>query len=254
MFEDTMDDETVKSNSTDDLFFAVKQESAADRVINSIKEALISNRLLPGDRLPSEIDLSKKLALSRGSVREALKILSALGIIEVKRGEGTYIAKSDPKVILDPLLFRLILSRAHKKELVELRELMEFAIVKLIISNAKHGDFVKIRKTIDEMEDRIKLGKDNFPEDLAQSDLAFHRALGEATKNRLVEKIYDFVMDFFAPSITLTHKKQEKGLMALSLHKNIYKALEKRDYKEALKAVEESIVAWKQLSMPIDIQ
>jgi len=249
-----MDDELVKSSSKDDVFFALKQESAVDRVINSIKEALISNRLLPGEKLPSEIDLSKKFAISRGSVREAMKILSALGIVEIKRGEGTFVAKSDPKVILDPLLFRLILSRAHKKELVELRELMEFAIVKLIISNAEHGDFVRIRKTIDEMQDRITLGKENLPEDLAQSDLSFHRALGQATKNRLVEKIYDFVMDFFAPSIILTHTKQQKGLMALSLHTRIYEALVKREYKEALNAVEESIVAWKQLSMPIDIQ
>ena len=228
-----MGDETVKSSSTDLLFSAVKQESAVDRVINTIKEALVSNRLLPGDRLPSEIDLSKKLAISRGSVREALKILSALGIIEIRRGDGTYIAKSDPRIILDPLLFRLILSRAHKKELVELRELMEFAIVKLIISNAEHEDFVRIKKTIDQMEEKIKLGNENLPEDLARSDLAFHRALGKATKNSLVEKIYEFVMDFFAPSITLTHEKQKNGLMALSIHTKIYEALLKRDYEQA---------------------
>jgi DNA-binding FadR family transcriptional regulator len=254
MYENFMTDEAMKSSSTDHLFSAVKQESAVVRVINTIKEALISNKLLPGDRLPSEIDLSKKLAISRGSVREALKILSALGIIEIKRGDGTYIAKSDPKIILDPLLFRLILSRARKEELVELRELMEFAIVKLIVSNADQEDFLRIRKTIDEMEEKINLGRDNLPEDLAQSDLAFHRALGKATKNSLVEKIYDFVMDFFAPSINLTHKKQKNGLMALAIHTKIYEALMKRDYQESLDAVEESIIAWKQLSMPIDIR
>ena len=62
-----------------------------------------------------------------------MKILSAFGIVEVRRGDGTYVASSEQKPVFDPMLFSLILSRVNMKELVELRELMEVIIVKLIL-------------------------------------------------------------------------------------------------------------------------
>jgi DNA-binding FadR family transcriptional regulator len=231
------------------LFVAEKRESTVDSVINSVKEALITERLHPGDRLPSETELSSQLSVSRGSIREAMKILSAFGIVEIRRGDGTYIARSDHKVIFDPFLFSLILSGADIREMVELRELMEFAIVKLVITNAPREDIQSIEGAIDDMDRRIRENKWNSPEELAGSDLNFHRALGRATKNILVQKIYDFVMDFFTPSITKTHRNQGNGLKALAQHRNIYRALIDRNLDGAIEAVEESIILWKQLSM-----
>ena len=139
-----------------EVFRADKLESAVDRVLNVFKEALITGRLVPGDRLPSEIELSRSLSISRGSIREAMKILAAFGIVEIRRGDGTYITKSDHKVIFDPLLFSLILSNANVKELVELRELMGFAIVRLIIENAGEAELHSIERTIVQMEELIK--------------------------------------------------------------------------------------------------
>jgi len=234
------------------IFTAEKRESAVERVINVIKEALITEKLLPGERLPSETELSRSLAISRGSIREAMKILSAFGIVEILRGNGTYVAQSDHKVVFDPLLFSLIMSKAKKQELVELRELMEFAIVKLVINNADEEDLLDIENAVNDMESMIRKKSEDQPEQLAQSDISFHRALGQATKNRLVEKIYDFVIDFFAPSIKVTHQKQEKGVKALAYHKRIYHALVQRNLAEAIDAVEESIIDWKQLSLHED--
>jgi GntR family transcriptional repressor for pyruvate dehydrogenase complex len=231
-----------------DVFRADKLESAVDRVLNVFKEALITGRLVPGDRLPSEIELSQSLSISRGSIREAMKILAAFGIVEIRRGDGTYIAKSDHKVIFDPLLFSLILSNANVKELVELRELMEFAIVKLIIDNAGEAELHSIERTIAQMEELIERYGEIGVDELVQSDLDFHRALGDAAQNRLVEKIYDFVMDFFTPSIRITHENERGGRKALFHHQKIYATLKSRNVEEAIEAVEGSIVAWKELS------
>jgi GntR family transcriptional repressor for pyruvate dehydrogenase complex len=231
-----------------DVFRADKLESAVDRVLNVFKEALITGRLVPGDRLPSEIELSQSLSISRGSIREAMKILAAFGIVEIRRGDGTYIAKSDHKVIFDPLLFSLILSNANVKELVELRELMEFAIVKLIIDNAGDAELHSIERTIVQMEELIERYGEIGVDELVQSDLDFHRALGDAAQNRLVEKIYDFVMDFFTPSIRITHENERGGRKALFHHQKIYATLKSRNVEEAIEAVEGSIVAWKELS------
>ncbi|HEB30044.1 MAG TPA: FadR family transcriptional regulator [Spirochaetes bacterium] len=231
-----------------ELFNADRMESAVDRVLNVFKETLITGKLKPGDRLPSEVELSRSLSISRGSIREAMKILSAFNIVEIRRGDGTYIAQSDYKVSFDPLLFSLILSNANVKELVELRELMEFAIVKLVIQHATKENLENIAHTISEMEELIGNYEDNEPDQLVRSDLDFHKALGKATNNRLVEKVYHFVMDFFTPSIRLTHENQKGGRNALEHHKRIFEALKRRNVDESIVAVEGSIVAWKELS------
>jgi GntR family transcriptional repressor for pyruvate dehydrogenase complex len=230
------------------IFKAEKLESAVNRVLNVFKEALITGKLVPGDRLPSEIELSRSLSISRGSIREAMKVLAAFGIVEIRRGDGTYIAQSDHKVVFDPLLFSLIVSKANVRELVELRELMEFALIKLVIENAGMEEMKDIERIILQMERLIENYEEIGIEQLVQSDLDFHKALGKAAKNRLVEKIYNFVMDLFTPSIRVTHENQHGGRNALAHHRNIYAALKKRDVDEAIEAVEGSIIAWKELS------
>jgi GntR family transcriptional repressor for pyruvate dehydrogenase complex len=231
-----------------DLFKAEKIESAVDRVINAIKEALISEKLLPGERLPSESELSEQLSISRGSIREAMKILSAFGIVEIKRGDGTYISRSEHKAVFDPLLFDLIVSKANMRELVELRELMEIEIVKLIIKNADEEDMKNIEHVIIDMENRAVKGNENQPENLAQFEIKFHHSLGRATKNRLVEKIYDFVIEFFMPSIKVAIMREgDKGVIALNDHKRIYHSLLDRNIEKAVGMIQRSINEWKEL-------
>ena len=99
-----------------DIFQSEKRESTVDYIINTIKNLLLKRKLKPGDMLPSEAALSESLKVRRGSVREAMKILSAFGIVEVKRGDGTYIAETSSQSIIDPFLFKLILSGADARK------------------------------------------------------------------------------------------------------------------------------------------
>lgn len=105
--------------------------SSVDYVVNSIKDLLLTKKVLPGDRLPPEMELSRMLSVSRGSVREAMKILSALGIVEVKRGDGTYVSNRGGEVLFDPLLFSLIVSQPSFDELKELRLILEMNVIRL---------------------------------------------------------------------------------------------------------------------------
>jgi len=243
------DDKLHESVSELDLFKEKKSESTVNYVINTIKELLITKKLLPGDRLPSEIVLSKSLKVSRGSIREAMKVLLAFNIVEIHRGNGTFVSKCNGKVPFYPLLFSFILTKADKKELVEFREIMEFAVVKLIIKNADSKDLKVIEESIIGMEKMIKDKYKNDSYSLAQCDLNFHMALGHATNNKLVEKTYNLVMEFFTPYIRETHRNQVKGLKALNHHRKIYKNLLERNIDKTIKAVEESILDWKYLSL-----
>jgi len=104
---------------------APKRGSAVDLVINGIKQMVVTGRVRPGDRLPTEMELAASLSVSRGSVREAMKILSAFGIVDIIRGDGTYVATSMRKTFFGPLFFSLIASKGDAERLVELREMVD---------------------------------------------------------------------------------------------------------------------------------
>lgn len=222
-------------------------ESSVDYVVNSIKELLLTEKVKPGDRLPTELELAKLLSVSRGSVREAMKILAAFGIIVIKRGDGTYVSDMDGKVPFDPLLFSLILSKPNFDELKEFRYLLEKDVVGLVIKHAGDGDIRLLRSAYEEMN-ALKDQKSKSYEKLLESDLKFHAVLGQICKNRLLEKIYLFIMEYFKPSIAQSLRKHTNfSLESNETHRRILDAVEKRDSVAAEKAVEYSLDVWQDL-------
>ena len=225
----------------------VERRSAVETVIDTIERLILTKRLRPGDRLPSELELTRSLSTSRGSIREAIKILSSFGVVEIRRGDGTFVSESLSRRLFDHLLFQMILSDPDKRMLKELRELIEIGIVKLVLANADEQDLQAIADEVQRMAQKVA-EKDWDPRHLTQLDLAFHRAIGRATKNELIQRIYDFTLDLFAPSIEETHHNERKGANALRSHRKILKGLQARDEAAALAAIRESIEQWAILS------
>ena len=230
-----------------EIFKAGQRKSAVDSVIETVRDLLLTKQLKRGDRLPNEMELTKKLSTSRGSIREAMKILSSFGIVEIKRGNGTYIAQSMSNRLFDHLVFQMILSDTDKKKLMELRELIEVGIIKIVIANARDEDIAAVREEYSRMAERVE-AQESDPAVLTELDLRFHRAVGMATKNELIRKVYDFTLDLFAPSIQKTHEKPDKGRNALDHHRKILAGIEARDRERAEAAVEDSIQQWVILS------
>lgn len=213
-----------------------KRVSAVDSVIENIKRWLLSKKLKPGDKLPNELDLSRHLSTSRGSVREAMKVLEALGIMDVRQGDGTYVSKTVKHVPFDPLLFSLILTEAETQEILELRESIEIIVAKLIIKNASDSDLESLKKVYTDLEKKLELGAIK-QEEIISDDLAFHFAMASICGNRLIEKLYVFIIDFLRPTI--------KGHDVLNSHRVILDALCKREVENATSAVLASHKAWK---------
>ncbi len=226
-----------------------QRKSAVKAVIDTIERLIVTRQLRPGDRLPSEMELTKSLATSRGSIREAIKILSSFGVVEIRRGDGTFIAEAMSPHLFDHLVFQMILSDLDRKKLMELRELIELGIVKLVLANAGEEHLRAIEDEYQGMAAKIA-EKDWDAATLTELDLAFHRAVGRATRNELIQRIYDFTLELFAPSIQATHEHKRKGLNALRLHKAILDGLKARDPRRAEEAVRESIAQWALHSQP----
>ncbi len=218
--------------------------SSVDFVVNSIKELLLGKKILPGDRLPPETELCRLLSVSRGSVREAMKVLSALGIVEVKRGDGTYVSTGGGEVMFDPLLFRLIVSQPEFGELKELRLILEKSVVRLAIQNATRDDLDSLRECVRKTQ-LLKDKAEKKYEELLELDLEFHAILGRSGRNRPLETIYRFVMQYFRPFIAQSLTKHSNfSLESTDAHQKILAAVERRDISAAEKAVEESTEVW----------
>lgn len=223
-------------------------ESAVDFVINTFKELIIKKGLEPGDKIPPEMELAKLMSVSRGSIREAMKILSSFGLVDIRRGDGTYVSKNGDNVTFDPVLFSFILSKPTIIEIHELRMLIENDVMELAIKNISNEDLERLRCCVDRMK-RAAEERKSYSE-LAAMDIEFHQLLGDITKNRLVKKIYSFILDFFTPSVQESHRNQGYNAeRAVSAHENIIKALELKDSGLAVQAVKYSIDTWEDLTL-----
>lgn len=213
------------------------------KVVNQIKEALICGDLEPGDKLPSENVLVDKFSVSRTAVREAIKMLAAIGVVEIKRGDGTFVVKDLSSNTLEPLAFTLILEQKTPYELLELREMIELGIMGVVIENVTSEDIKKMEQAIERLKGKAD---SESVEDLCQADLHFHYTFAQATHNPLIEKVGRTIWDMFAPSIARAMRDSKmKVEEAVREHEMILKAVKERNIVEGMKAIYASLRAWR---------
>lgn len=229
------------------LFQSQKKQSTVDVVINSMRQLLLSKKLLPGQRIPSEPEICEGLGVSRGSVREAMKILAAFGIVEIKVGDGTYIPNEPKPAIIDPLLFSFLIHDPDIQEITEFRQLMELDIIELILAH-KEGNAAERALLEENLRQLETLREERADRDaFCTNDLEFHRLLGRAAGNKIAQRIYDFALDFLENTIRETHRRQEYGGIAYQVHRQIVEAIRENDIELARKAIFYSVNVWRTL-------
>lgn len=225
------------------LFEASKRESAVDLVVNSIKQLLMERTLKPGDKLPSELEISEDLSVSRGSVREAMKILSAFGLVDIRVGNGTYVCETPGNTIMDSLLFSFFVSNPDIENLYEFRRIFENDILSMILDHYDDNGIERkaLRDNLNKLE-RL-MSEDAADKKLSENDLEFHRLLGKASRNLLAERVYNFIIDFMEPSIAATHKGRN-GEIVYKVHRRIVELIEARDASHLDEVITESVDTW----------
>jgi GntR family transcriptional regulator, transcriptional repressor for pyruvate dehydrogenase complex len=158
----------------------------ADEAINKIKEMIVSGALRPGDRLPKEADLAERLGLSRNSLREAVKALSMIRVLDVRQGDGTYVTSLEPHLLLDLLGFVVDF---HTDDAVmhflEVRRLLEPAATALAAQRMTADEVEKLQAVLDE------LGSAPSIEALVANDLEFHRRIAAGAANPVLSSLLD---------------------------------------------------------------
>ncbi len=219
--------------------FAVKEKrlSSVEIVVEKIKELLIQRKLKPGDMIPSETALAQSLQVSRGSVREAVKILSAYGVVEIMRGSGTFISTASNKRLFDANLFQILVQERDYHSLTQVREILEEGIVRLVVENATDEDMKELDAAMQLLLSELSK-KDVSREKASEYDIQYHRLLGKAAHNPIVENIYNFIIELFTPTINPIHSGVHEA------HNNLHQAIMQRDSQKAVACVEDHTSTW----------
>ncbi len=230
---------TTPSRVARSLGTPVGRESVVTVALARIKDALLRKALKPGDFLPSETELTKTLRIGKSSVREAVKMLQAIGVVEVRRGQGTVVRRHPGPDYLSPLVFQLIMQSGYPDDLVDLRLMFEPAAAVMAMERATAEDHEAIRRAVERLEHAVALGHPR-----AEDDIAFHLAILQATKNPLVIRIGETIFQLFRLSITISmHHIADR---AIQDHRRIYDAFRSGHADRLRAAVLHSYDGWKE--------
>ncbi|KAA3657135.1 MAG: FadR family transcriptional regulator [Chloroflexi bacterium] len=217
-------------------FQAIQRPRVVDDVIQTIQQALIRGDLQSGQRLPSEAKLVQQLGVGRGTVREATKMLSAMGVVESRQGDGTYICDTISPKVINPLLFTVLLESKNMEDLYEFRRMVDIGYSTLAAEKATAADFEKMDALITEMEAYREVEARDI-ETLVDMDFRFHHAILEATQNPLMIKIGQMLMEMFRETIKQSVSTIGGVRWTVSQHRRLLEALRSRDAAQVREAV-----------------
>ena len=160
--------------------------AVTDEAILKIKSMILSGELGPGDRLPPEKELSEALGLSRSSLREAVKALAIIRVLDVRRGDGTYVTSLTPSLLLDAMSFVVDIHQDDSVlELFEVRRILEPAAAALAAPRMTAADVAHLRALMAQVDDTTS------PDDLVANDMVFHRCIAERAGNAYLTSLLD---------------------------------------------------------------
>ncbi|MEU3187765.1 FadR/GntR family transcriptional regulator [Streptomyces sp. NPDC006923] len=203
--------------------------AVTDEAIEKIKEMIVSGALRPGDRLPKESELAAELGLSRNSLREAVRALSLIRILDVRQGDGTYVTSLDPQLLLEAMSFVVDFHRDDTVlEFLAVRRILEPAATAMASSRLTEAQLEALAGQLD------ALGSDPSVEQLVASDLEFHRGIVQASGNSVLCSLLDGLSGPTTRARVWRGLTQEDAVSrTLHEHRAILAALRDRDAEAA---------------------
>jgi GntR family transcriptional regulator, transcriptional repressor for pyruvate dehydrogenase complex len=203
----------------------VNSEQRASRLATQLIELIDLQKLLPGDKLPPERQLADLLAVSRPSLREALHILQAQGLVQIKHGQGTFI--QEPRVAQE--LRASILSTTHGlNELFDAREVLEVPASKWAAKKATKEDIRLLRTTLNQIETVSTTQPIDFDQ-LQVLDAKFHLTIVGIAGNRFINQTLNVLQDVMGMSMETTLKVAGRSEISRIEHNQILEAIENGD-------------------------
>ena len=166
--------------------------SISEIIIQRITEALINGELKPGDKIPTEMEFSENLGVSRNVVREAIKVLVAFGVLEIRRAEGTFVVQDYNSKLLNPMVYGLILSNHSMEELLEFKLVNSSANLYLALEKATEMDVLKLEQANKKFRELMNQEEVNI-EKAYEATEEYKELLAEIGNNRMMNQLDSFV-------------------------------------------------------------
>ncbi|MBK9796104.1 MAG: FadR family transcriptional regulator [Holophagaceae bacterium] len=220
-------------------FTPIKTKRLYEEIVEQIKHLITDGKLKPGDKLLAERELADQFQVSRASVREAIRTLEMLGVIDIRPGEGTFVRHSHTDDIIRPLAMFLAVERSSLLDMYEMRRIFETATAGLAAERATMEELEQIASSLENMKASVNV-KD--PEKGEEFDVAFHFAIAEATHNTLLTKLFKTVSTEFHNANSVARRqlyqgKPENAQRLIDQHNEIYEAIRTRSPQAASQAM-----------------
>jgi GntR family transcriptional repressor for pyruvate dehydrogenase complex len=220
----------------------VQTRKIYQEIIGSFVELIYNEELKIGDKLPSERELCERFQVSRPSVREALRVMQAVGLITIRAGGGAYLTEFNIEPFLN--LFAPLFCRRPRfgLELLEIRELIEVKAVELAVKNSIEGLIDNLKKILEMMKLSIEKGDNALG---VEADIQFHQAIIHHTENSMLIKASELVNTLMEISIkdarALVLKRAEGSMQLFLEHKAIYDGILQHSRDDAVEAMKKHL-------------
>ena len=217
------------------MFNAVQAKSVSQLIVEQIQDMIFRGELKSGDQLPPERELSERLSVSRPALREALKALEVMGLVESHQGSGTFIVNKVENQYLMPLSLSFKLDEGKLSDILAFRQMIETYTVSAAASLASEEDIEELQRLHEELS-----GEEDMSV-MSKADRAFHNRIAQISGNPLIMNTLSsasHLLDVFASESTrLSFFEDDNRENTISEHQEILDAIRARDPERAEKAI-----------------
>lgn len=210
----------------------VRRTRVHEEVAARIRRLIADGRLKPGDRLPPERELAAALGVSRTSVRDAIRTLEVAGLVEPRQGEGTVVRELSTDNLVAPLASVLLSRRDLLADLMAVRKMIEPAMAREAARHATPEEIREMAAVLARQAARVEAGGVAIEE-----DSAFHDLIARASRNQVVLKVIDVLMDLLREGRERSLQVRGRPQRSLRGHRQILEAIRRRDGEEAARAM-----------------
>jgi GntR family transcriptional repressor for pyruvate dehydrogenase complex len=211
-----------------------REELLSQKIESQIKDAITKKVFVPGDKLPGELELTKIFGVSRTAVREALRMLAARGLLEIRKGSGAYVRDFSMSNIVDPFsqFLELKCGKASHLYLIQIRRMIEPEIARIAASHCTEKEIAFLRENLSQMQESYQ-----HPEEMMQIDIKFHRKLTESAGNPLISVVIEPIFQLLPKFISSTYSQERAPDLAIEFHQKILEAITHQDEEAAYTAM-----------------
>jgi len=213
----------------------VEKKRAYENIVQQIRTLIEEGKLKRKDHLPSERDLSETFRVSRTTVREAIRTLESMKLLQSRQGDGTYVLASSEESLIHPLAVALFNEKDDIRDIFYIRKIIEPHVAEMAAENATPQEIEEMERILKQQEESIGHG-----ENIIETDSAFHKLMVRATTNRVMERLIAALIDLLKQSrekYLMEDEHDERAKKSLEGHQRVLSAVKKGDGDAARKSM-----------------